>query len=493
MIRILKREKLMKKVSTKTNLFYNMLYQILIMILPLITTPYIARVVGADGVGMYSYNESIALYFIYFSMLGVLNYGNRKIAKCSNEDEVNKTFSSIYAFQIITSLFVSVFYIIYIFFIAKIPQLYTGIFFIYVISAFFDVSWLFFGLQEFKLTAIRQMFIRIATFVSIFVFVKTSQDLWIYMLIMCLGNLISPMILWLIMLKKIKWIRPSFKQILEHLKPNLILFIPIIATSIYRVLDKIMIGKFCNMTDVGYYEGAEKLIYISLGLIASFCSVMMPKISNLISDGKTDKSKEISEQSMKIAMCMGMAICFGIASVSNEFIPIFFGNEFKASIILSILLSFTVPIITWATITRMLYLIPYEKDKVYMKSVILGAILDFILNLIFIPILGILGAVIGTIVAELSVTLYQTISIKRDINIFNNIKHTLIFTLFGIIMTICVRTYAHNSDTSITSLILEIIFGGIIYISLCGIYLYKTQKNFFIQFIKRKDYNNEKK
>ena len=470
----------MQKKSIKKNLVYNMTYQIFIMILPFITAPYLSRVIGAKGVGTYSYIFSVAMYFVYFAMLGVLNYGNRQIAKVSeNFYKRSKIFSSIYSFQIIVSLIVFILYILYVKFFTFENKEFSLIMGLYVLSAVFDISWLYFGLQEFKIISVRQIIIRVISFVAILLFVKKVSDLKIYIFIMSLSYMISSLTLWLLLTKKIKWIKPSYSEIFSHFKPCLVLFIPIIATSLYRVMDKIMLGQICGFSDVGYYENAEKLISISLGLISSFGAVMMPKISNLHSNGKEKEVKKLFDISMEIAMCLGIAIFFGIASVSKEFIPIFFGIEFIPAINLSIALSITVPFITWAAIIRMLYLIPYECDNIYVKSVIFGAIMNICFNIIFIPRFGTMGAVFGTWAAEIGVVLYQTILVRKRIELGKNINKIIIFLIIGLIMLFFVRITARVMPENFVGLIIEILVGAIVYIGLVIIYLLKTNNEIF--------------
>ena len=271
------------KNSIKINLFYNSIYQIFILILPLVTAPYISRVIGADGLGIYSYNYSIALYFVYFAMLGILNYGNRCISKVADDfKERLKVFSSIYLFQLFISSLVFIIYILYVIFFVNEFNNIAYILSIFVASSIFDVSWYYFGIQEFKKTSLKQLVIRIFTFIFIILFVKDKNDLWLYAVIMSLSYFLSNFSLWIFLIKNFSFNSLKIKDVFGHFKPCLILFIPIIATSIYRVMDKIMIGVFSTMTQVGYYENAEKIIMVSLGLLGSFSNVIMPKISNLI-------------------------------------------------------------------------------------------------------------------------------------------------------------------------------------------------------------------
>lgn len=475
----------MEKSSIKKNIIYNTIYQITVMILPLITAPYISRVIGANGLGIYSYNHSIALYFVYFAMLGISNYANRAISKCTDQNQRNIIFSSIYKFQLIISTFVFSIYLIYSLFVHENQQI-VFIMILHIASAIFDVSWYFFGIQEFKTTSIRQVIIKLIAFISIFIFVKDKLDLWIYTLIMSASYFVSAMILWVMIWKKIELKKTSKKEIFSHIKPCIILFIPIIATSIYRIMDKIMIGKFSNMAQVGYYENAEKLIMVSLGLLGSFATVIMPKISNLIANNKKRQADELFDKSIEFSIIAGMAICFGIASVSNEFIPIFFGDEFIPSVNLSIILCITIPLITWSTMIRNIYLIPYEKDNIYVKSVILGAFVNFIFNIVFIPMYASYGATIGTIIAELTLCIYQTISIRKEIKLFKYFSQFIIFTIIGIIMFLTVRFIALLDISVIMKLILEVIIGGMVYLLLVAIYLVKEKNQLVMSFINKR-------
>ena len=472
------------KSNLKQNLIYNTIYQISVLILPFVTAPYISRVIGAKGLGTYSYYNSIALYFVYFAMLGIANYANRLISKNSNDCEIlNEKFSSVYYLQLITSTIVVLAYIGFITFFVKENQIVPTIMLFHVTSAIFDVSWLFFGLQEFKITSIRQLIIRIISFISIFVFVKTKSDLWIYTLIMSLSYFASAVSLWIMMWKKVSLKKCNYKQITTHIKPCLILFIPIIASSIYRLMDKIMIGQFCDMTNVGYYENAEKLIFISSGILGAICTVIMPRISNLIANKKEEEAKNIFNVSIVFCMFLAFAIAFGIAGVSKEFIPLFFGNDFINSINISILLCVSLPFMIWSMVIRNLYLIPYELDKIYVKSVIAGAIVNFVINFALIPILGVYGAAIGTIMADICLALYQTYPIRDKIDIKLFIKYVIIYIVVGGVMIVGIEIVKYLISSKILSLILEIIIGGLIYI-IINVLLFKKYSKYSIEEIR---------
>lgn len=474
-----------KKTSTKINLIYNMSYQVIILLLPLVTTPYISRVIGATGVGTYSYYDSIAQYFVNFAKLGILNYGNRTIARVRGTGEdIDDTFSEIYGLQLLMSFLSNGIYLLFCIFIAKDKDIALLVTF-YVSSAILDVSWLFYGLEEFKITSVRQVAVRVFSVILIFFSIHSRNDLGIYVLIMSGGVFASQLILWIMVWKRVHWRKKNIKQIIRHFRSCLVLFVPIIATNIYREMDKIMIGSICNMTELGFYENAQKLITISLGVVASFSAVIMPKISNLRGQNNMEKVKRMFDLSMTFAMAVGMAIGFGIASVSNEFVPIFFGEEFTPSIVLSKYLSITVPFISWACIVRTLYLIPFEKDSIYVRSIIFGAILNIVCNTIFIPKLGATGAVLGTLTAEISVAVYQSFMCRKELRIGAYLKECAIFFGAGALMYLIVRNMASYVPANVCGLIVEIIVGASFYSVLVGFYLIRIKRMSIRQLIRK--------
>ena len=193
-----------------------MIYEVLILILPLITSPYIARVIGADGLGVFSFSYTVAFYFVLFSMLGIKNHGNRAIARVrDDQNELNHTFSDIAVLHIAVSLVCTMCYVGYIFCLQGDDRLYAFIMFFYVLSAVFDISWFYFGIEKFKLTVTRNTIVKLLTVLSVFIFVKTKNDLWIYCLIMSLGNLVSQVALWVPLRKFVRFVKPNFSNMLR--------------------------------------------------------------------------------------------------------------------------------------------------------------------------------------------------------------------------------------------------------------------------------------
>lgn len=462
--------------KTKLNLIYNMTYQLLIMIQPLIIAPYISRVLGSEQLGIYSYTFSIANYFVLFAMLGLNNFGNRSISRVRDDIErLSSTFTNIYMLQLITGTIAVIAYIFLIIFSDNKLIFLLQLF--YVLSATFDITWFFFGMEQFKLTVLRNSIIKILTLVCVIAFVKNTEDLWLYTLIMSLGSLLSQLSLWPFVKKHISFCKPAFKEVKDIIRPNLIMFIPVISISLYKQMDKIMLGNFSSMREVGVYENATKLNSVPLAFVVAFSTVMLPKMSNIVAQGDIKLVKEYIAKSTQGVMFFSCAAAFGLAAIAQDFAPLFFGEEFEKTGSLIVYLTPTIIIIAWANIIRTQYLIPYMKDKVYIYSIITGAALNIIFNIIAIPRFGAAGAALGTVIAELSVASYQIWAVRNELDIVPYMKGSLIYIISGFLMYLGVITFSfHASFNAWIMIVLEVIIGATIYLSLIAIYLTRIRK-----------------
>lgn len=451
--------------NPKKNFIYNLIYQILIFIIPFVTMPYISRVLGAEGVGIYSYTHSIVYYFMILTLLGINNYGNRSIAKVRKDsDALSNTFWEIYIIQLFSGIIMLLLYIIYVFFVVN---EYKKIFFIqslFIVSAICDINWFFFGLEKFKKTIFKNTFVKIGNMILIFVFINEYKDIGIYSFIMAFMTFLGQIILWIDLKKEIKFVWIKFANVKRHIKSIVFLFIPVIAVSIYKMMDKIMLGTLLDMNEVGYYENAEKLINIPQSVITALGVVMLPRISNMIANGLEDKVKEYLEKSIKFILFLSFPMCLGLMAVGKKFAVIYFGNEFAKTGDLIVILSIIIPIIAFANVIRTQYLIPKEKDKIYIVSVIIGALINFSINFLLIPRFKSIGACIGTIFAEASVMLYQTMKVKNFLDIKKYFKDGLIFAYKSIIMFIIIIGFNKYYNYNIITCFIQVIIGVLIYI-----------------------------
>ncbi len=463
--------------SVKKNFAYQSLYQILIIILPLITAPYIARTLGRKGVGIYSYTNTIAYYFVVFAMLGLEQYGNRCIARVRDDrKKLNKTFSELLVVHVLFSSLIVVLYGVYCFFGTGDYRSIAFIQGLYVLSSVFDINWFFFGIEKFKLTVTRNILIKVSSVVMIFCFVRSEKDLWIYCLIMSGSYLINAVILWKFLAKYVSFISVKTEEYIKHLKPMLILFLAVIAAHVYRMIDKAMLGWFDKISDLGCYEYADRLIRMPLSLITALGTVMLSKMSNLYVKKEKKQTDSILSKSALFVWFMSFALAYGMASISPEFVIVFLGKDYSDAVILVQLLAITIPLVAWNNYVRTQMLIPLGKDMIYTKAVIAGALVNVILNLLLIKEYSAIGATIATILSYVIVLVMQTVPLINEMEIKKYIVDMPFFLILGIIMYFIVRQVGDLMGISIIAVISEITIGVLVYSSISIFYIVKVKK-----------------
>lgn len=448
--------------SVKKNFLYNSMYQILTMIIPLVTTPYISRVLGPKGIGIYSYAYSIAYYFVIFVILGLNNYGNRTIAATKdNKLEMSKNFWNIYVTQFVLGIAAILVYILYSIFYSSNPKV-SIILGLYVLSSTFDVNWFFYGMEQFKLTVTRNTLIKLSSVAAIFIFVKSDKDVALYCFIMSLGFLLSQLIIWPFLIRQVVFVKPTWAEAKKHIKPNLMLFTTVIAVSLYKVMDKIMLGFMSEYSQVGFYESSEKVINIPIGFITALGSVMLPRTTHKVAKGGNQDIRTI-RISLIFAMFMASSLCFGIMGVADVFVPIFYGKGYDLCISLFMILLPSCIFLAFANVIRTQYLLPHKMDKAYIVSTFIGAGVNLLVNYLLIPRFAAIGAAIGTLIAEAAVCFYQCYKCRKQLPIGSFVVECLPMVLAGLIMFIILKAIKITALNDIALLSVKVVLGACIY------------------------------
>lgn len=472
--------------SVKKNFFYQSIYEVLIIILPLLTSPYIARVLGAEKIGIYSYTYSVAYYFMLIAMLGIKNYGNRAIATVrDDQDALNREFSNIFALHAVLSTIAIAAYIIYCFVFVQENRIYAVIQIFWVIGALFDINWFFFGIEKFKLTVTRNTVIKLITVASIFIFVHGKEDLWKYVFIMAVGNFISQSVVWAFLRNYVRFIKPSIEEMGKHFKPMVVLFIPVLAVSLYKYMDKIMLGVMCEKAQVGFYENAEKAINIPTSVISAFGTVMMPKMSNLIAKGDQKSSSRYLLLSMELVMCLAIGMSLGLGAVARSFSVIMWGSEFSECGVLIFILCVCTIFMAFANILRTQYIIPQKKDNIYIIAVCIGAVTNILVNALLIPRMQARGAAIGTVCAEAIVCIIQAVLLIKKLPIFTYVRNCVFFIFAGVVMYGLLQFIEDIVGIHFFSLLFEIVMGAFVYLMMCLIYFIVKKNEVVIDSLKQ--------
>ena len=503
----------MAKKSIAKNYIYNMVYQVLTLILPLITTPYLSRVLGAEGNGIYSYTYAIVTYFILFGSLGVALYGQREIAYAQEYPEKRKKiFIEIVIFRFITILIATVFYF-FLFVKGAEYQIYYQILMLELVAAAFDISWFFQGLEEFKKTVTRNVLVRICSVSLVFLFVKTREDLAKFTLIYSLADLIGNLSLWLYLPKYFKGIKVENINVKRHLPHIVLLFIPQIANQIYKILDTTMIGwLITDKSETGYYEQGHKVIRLLLTVVNSLGVVMIPRMANAFANNDKKQIKSYMKMSFNFTFFLSFPIMFGIVSISKNFVPVFFGAGYDKVTSIIYILSPMVLLMGLANVLGTQYLLPLKKQKEYTFSVTIGVIVNFILNYILITLYQSIGAAIATVLSQIVVDVLQYNHVKKEVTLkelFNLCSKYIISAIAMFALCFCVRCILNTNPITqtifnlatnmqlnkeylfnIVSIIFQVGVGAITYIVMLIVlkdeYIYKFIDKMKSRFLKKK-------
>lgn len=448
----------------KMNLTFSSLYQVLNIVIPLVTTPYLSRIIGAEGIGIYAYTFSIAAIFSMIAVFGGDTYGTRTLAQLSDDKrEISAAFFEILLIQFIIAIAAISAYIAFVF-NADRYQVVLYVQGLHILASMLSVNWFFYGRGDFKYVSIRNAFIKLLLLVSIFIFVKEKKDVLTYVALSSIADIACILSVWPKLLKETVFVKISMKATIRHIKPMLMLFIPVITTAVYQRVNKIMLGSLSSIDQSGYFENADKVINVFIALIAGIGLVLNAHISELISTEPEDGATNFVQKMINTIMFITVGIAFGIASVALPFSALFFGVDFSAC---GPLLKLYAPIIVikaYSSLFFSAYLIPYKKDLTYIAATIIGAIISIASNYLLIPRYASYGAVVATLLAESAVTMYLVICTRRVFLPRKLITTMLPCVISGLIMYLTIVRISPNLVSGIFGIVLLTIAGACIYL-----------------------------
>lgn len=453
------------------NYLYNLSYQILTIILPIITVPYVTRIFTSEDLGNYGFYNSIVSYFSLFAMLGIGIYGTKQIAAAR---DVSSTFWNIYAIQLIASILALFVYVMTLLSIPKMSGIVPITLGIVLLTKMIDISWLFTGKEDFKKITLRNTMVKVAGVISIFTFIKSSEDLYLYIFLIVIFDFLGQFVMWIPAKKFIK--RPSFNgnAIKKNLQPIVLLFLPQVAISLYVVLDRTLLGLLGSYSDVGIYEQGQKLTSILLTVVSSLGAVMLPRVANLLSERKEKEAQNMVRFSFILYNLIIFPMIFGLIAINEVFVKLFLGQNFQDVKYVLYIIVFNIMFIGWTNILGYQVLVVRNKNKEFMLSTTIPAFVSVVVNIAVIPFFGYIGASITSVVVETSVFAIQWYYSRNIINknlLFNKDLAKIILSslaMFGAVM-LCKMTIALEG---VTGLVIYLAIGGISYLGM--IFLLKT-------------------
>jgi O-antigen/teichoic acid export membrane protein len=469
--------------SVKKNYIYNLIYQILTIILPLATTPYLSRVLQADGIGTVSYATSIVSYFVLFANVGIATYGQRQISYVQDSiEDRSRVFWETQVLKLITTSISLAVYIPFAIFVVNsdLTWMYL-ILSVQIFSVCLDSAWFFQGMEEFGKIVGRNIIFRVISIVFIFVLVRRKEDLIYYVLGVVGIEVLSAVSIWSYLPKYVKKVPFKTLKPFRDFKTVMALFIPTVAIQIYTVLDKTMIGIITNDAyQNGYYEQAIKITQIALTVIGSLGTVMIPRIGYYHQKGEDKTVREWMYRSYRFVWLLSIPMCIGLFFVTGNFVPWFFGDGYDGVVPLLQILSLLLLAIGINGVTGKQYLIPTKRENTFTLTVVIGAVINFVFNLFLIYFFQAIGAAIASVLAETVIAVCQLIIVRKELSICKILRSSVKYWIAGIVMGVLLFFENRYFDPSIINTIIMITSGAIIYF----VVLFALKDQFLISNVK---------
>lgn len=403
--------------SLKKNAIYNLISKLLTLLIPLITTPYLARILGEEGNGQISYVSSIITYFTLAASLGFSVYGQREIAKCGdNVQSRSVVFWEIFCMRFIcTAVSLAVLYsIVFTIGFGENYNLLALIMSMQVIAVLFDVEFLYTGEENFKAIAIRNIIVKVIGIALIFIFVRTSEDVWIYALYLSLSTLVSYGVMWLGISRYIKFVSIKMLVPWRHIKGTLIIFLPMVITSLFTTFDKTMIGLLSSNADYdnGCYEQAYKINSVAQTIVTVFSTVMMSRNAADFHDGNIEAMNHHIFKTTRYIWLTSLFLVAGFGALSENFCTWFLGEGYIEVPLLLQIMSIRLAVSGFSVVFGDRF-IAMGKEKTWMLSSMVGAVSNVGINYLLIPGYGALGAAIATAVCEVMILIFLSVMTFR--------------------------------------------------------------------------------
>ena len=467
------------------------LYQGVTLVIPLIISPFLTRTLGSNALGVYTYTYSIAYYFVMFAMLGISRHGQRVISQCREDDEkLRKVFWSLFFAHIVVSLVSFAAYLCVAFIFGGNDLVIYLIQALYVLSALFNITWLFYGLENFKTVVLRNTVVKAVECLLIFLLIRQPSDLWKYTLISAGGLLVGQAVMLPQAVAAVKPVRFGWEDVRQHIKPLLVFSVSVIAVSLYTVFDKTLLGLMTTKENVAFYEYSNKIITILVSLIGAVGTVMYPRACAMAAKKDYENQKKFINYSFFLVSMIAVGAMFGLFAVAKDFAVFYYGAHFSACGGIIIAMSPLVFIIGMGDILRTQYMIPNHMDVHFNASILMNAVVNLVLSFLLIPKIGIFGAVAGTASAELFGFIYQFAVCRSFIRPRDIIENSAPFFLMGAVMYAAVRVLKNVLGVGLGSFLIQVAAGVLVYGSLSLVYILFRKRELWDlivgQFLKKK-------
>lgn len=411
---------MVKYKSVKFNFIMNFILTLSNFIFPLITFPYVSRILQASGLGKVGFATSIIAYFSMIAMMGIPTYGIKACAKI--RDDSYKLTKTVYELLILNTIFLAFALTLLLLSVIFINKLYIDkeLYIILAFSMLFNVlgiEWLYKALEQYSYITIRSIFFKIASLILLFVFVKESNDILPYAMLTVLASVGAGILNFYNLRKIITLYKITFKQleITKHIKPSFTFFLLTISITIYVNLDSVMLGFITSDDNVGYYSAAVKIKQILVTLVTSLGAVMLPRLAFYYEQKRFDEFKDLVKNALGFIFIVSLPLTIYFTLYAKDAIFLLSGESFLASVEPMQIIMPTVFFIALSNLMGWQILVPMDREKQIVFSTIIGALVGGIINIFAIPHLGVNGAAIANLCAECAVVVAQIILLRKFI------------------------------------------------------------------------------
>ncbi|MFN8437931.1 MAG: flippase [Cytophagales bacterium] len=452
--------------KVKSNYIFNLLSTVINLLFPILSFPYASRILGPEGIGKVQFTITFGQYFALFAALGIPIYGIREIAKVkNNKSELSRKFTELSIIYFISSIVLTIIYYTTILSFEKFKQdlnLFTIAGSIVLLS-FSSIDWFYNGIEEFGFITIRNILIKLIALISMFYFVVNKTDVlsyhWIMVFVITGNNILNFIFVW----KKVDFNseKLNFKV---HFKPLILVFSTTLASSMYTLFDVLILGFLTNDRSVGLYTAGVKLCKVTIPLVTSLGTVLMPQVALYHSQKDSVNFNNVLTKSYNFLVFISFPVATGLCFLSKEFILIFSGSEYLEANLSMKILSLLPILIGFGFLFGLQILIATGKDKEMFISVSMGMISGILFNLILIPIWDYNGASLANIISEAFVSLTYFYFVSKGFNIqlkFKPLRNALISCLLMIPTIEFIKFIFENNAVLI--LLISIPFSATIY------------------------------
>ncbi|SDX31351.1 oligosaccharide flippase family protein [Paenibacillus sp. PDC88] len=461
-----------------SNYLFTLSYQILIMITPLITIPYVSRVLQPEGVGIDAYVTSVVQLFILFSVLSIPLYGSKQIAIQSDNHALSKEFFSIFIIQATVSIFVMICYIVFLFASGNHKALYLANV-LSILASTLDISWYFIGKEQIKKTTLRNLAVKILGIGLIFAFVRDDEDLLLFVFLNAITLFVGQLIMWVPLLKELKFLKVGKGDITKHVKPILILFIPQLMIQIYVIVNRIILGNVSGETEVGFYAQSNKIIRLVQGIVTSIGIIFLPRMATEFLNQNIGTIKKYISISLQFVLITTIPMTFGLIAITPNFVNWFFGADYIEVNQVLMIMSPVIIFVGLANVFGIQTLIATDQQNKYSISIAFGAICSLIVNFLLVKPLAATGTTIALLVAEGVGAVMSMYFARKYFNLKSLSISFLKYLSASLVMFFAIYYISPLFNvSSITMTIVQILIGTVVYLT--GLVLFKDSYLFMI-------------